>query len=126
MFADAVNTVSPTYAREIQTMEFGCSALEGLLTNYHWKLSGIVNGCDYTHWNPATDKHLAAPYTPETVFDNKPLCSGVPQKRFHLPEEPKAPVLGMVARLVGQKGIDLGVELRAGFLDLGCQFDCAR
>jgi starch synthase len=120
VFADAVNTVSPTYAREIQTMEFGCG-LEGLLTNYHWKLSGIVNGCDYTHWNPATDKHIIAPYTPETVFDNKPLCKAALQKRFHLPEDPKTPVLGMIARLVSQKGIDLVLSAAPGLLDLGCQ-----
>lgn len=120
VFSDGVNTVSPTYAREIQTMEFGCG-LEGLLTNYHWKLSGIVNGCDYTLWNPAIDQHLIAPYAPETVFDNKPLCKAALQKRFHLPEDPKTPVLGMVARLVGQKGIDLVLSAAPGFLDLGCQ-----
>ena len=51
VFADAVTTVSPTYSREIQTREFG-EGLEGLLTSVHWKLSGIVNGCDYEHWNP--------------------------------------------------------------------------
>jgi starch synthase len=120
VFADAVNTVSPTYAREIQTAEFGCG-LEGLLTNYHWKLSGIVNGCDYTHWNPATDKHLAAQYTPEAVFEKKPLCKAALQNRFSLPEDAKAPVLGVVARLVDQKGIDLVLSAARGFLDLGCQ-----
>ncbi|MDY3557075.1 glycogen synthase GlgA [Gemmata sp. JC717] len=120
VFADAVNTVSPTYAREIQTGEFGYG-LEGLLTNLHWKLSGIVNGCDYEHWNPAHDKHIAARYTPENVFENKPLCKADLQRRFNLPEEPTTPVLGMVARLVGQKGIDITLSAAQGFLDLGCQ-----
>ena len=120
VFADAVNTVSPTYAREIQTAEFGCG-LEGLLTNVHGKLSGIVNGCDYEHWNPATDKHIAARYGPENVFERKPKCKADLQRRFKLPEDPKAPVLGVVARLVAQKGIDLVVSAAAGFLDLGCQ-----
>lgn len=120
VFADAVNTVSPTYAREIQTAEFGCG-LEGLLTTYHWKLSGIVNGCDYTHWNPATDRHIAAQYTAETVSEKKPLCKAALQKQFRLPEDAKAPVLGVVARLVGQKGIDLVLSAARGFLDLGCQ-----
>src|SRR4029079_3748439 len=106
IYADAVNTVSPTYAREIQTGEFGCG-LEGLLSGVHWKLSGIVNGCDYEHWDPAHDRHIAAAYTAETVFDKKPLCKADLQKRFHLPDEPKVPVLGMIARLVTQKGIDL-------------------
>ena len=120
VFADAVNTVSPTYAREIQTPS-SAAASKGTLAGVHWKLSGIVNGCDYEHWNPAHDPHLAAPYTPETVFDNKPLCKADLQKRFFLPEDPKAPVLGMVARLVSQKGIDLMLIAAQGFLDLGCQ-----
>jgi starch synthase len=121
VFADAVNTVSPTYAREIQSTEFGCG-LEGLLAGVNWKLSGIVNGCDYEHWNPAHDKHIIAPYTAETVFERKPRCKLDLQRRFNLPEDAKAPVLGMVARLVSQKGIDLVLSAAPGFLDLGCQF----
>ena len=65
------------------------------------------------------DKHLIAPYTPETVFDNKPLCKADLQRRFLLSEEPKTPVLGMVARLVSQKGIDLVLSTAPGLLDLG-------
>jgi starch synthase len=120
VFADAVTTVSPTYAREIQTAEFGCG-LEGLLSSYHWKLTGIVNGCDYTHWNPETDKYIIAPYNVETVFEKKPLCKADLQRRFHLPEDPSRPVLGVVARLVSQKGIDLIISATPGFIDLGCQ-----
>lgn len=120
VYADAVNTVSPTYAREIQTAEFGCG-LEGLLSGLHAKLSGIVNGCDYEHWDPAHDRHIAAPYTRETVFENKPKCKTDMQRRMKLPEDPKAPVLGVIARLVSQKGIDLVLSAAPGFLDLGCQ-----
>jgi starch synthase len=120
VFADAVTTVSPTYAREIQSREYG-EGLEGLLSNLHWKLTGIVNGCDYEHWNPARDARIAAAYTPETVFDKKPLCKADLQRRFHLPESPDAPVLGVVARLVAQKGIDIILSAARGFLDLGCQ-----
>ena len=120
VFADAVNTVSPTYAREIQTAEFGCG-LEGLLAGVRGKLSGIVNGCDYGHWDPATDRTSRRSYTPETVFEHKPLCKADLQRRFDLPEDPNAPVLGMVARLVTQKGIDLVMSAAPGFLDLGCQ-----
>ena len=120
LYADAVNTVSPTYAREIQTATFGYS-LDGFLAGIHGKLSGIVNGCDYENWDPAHDPHIAAPYSPETVFEEKPLCKADMQRRFHLPEDPKAPVLGMIARLVSQKGIDLMMSAAPGFLDLGCQ-----
>ncbi len=120
IFADAVNTVSPTYAREIQRAEFGCG-LEGLLSGIHSKLSGIVNGCDYEQWDPANDVHLAANYTRETVFEKKPLCKADLQRRFGLPEEPDAPVLGIVARLVSQKGLDLVMSAARGFMDLGCQ-----
>ncbi len=120
VFADAVTTVSPTYAREIQTAEFGYG-LEGLLAGVHSKLSGIVNGCDYEHWDPVADRHIAAPYTSKTVFENKPLCKADLQRRFHLPEEPRTPMLGVVARLVSQKGIDLVMSAAPGFLDLGCQ-----
>ena len=120
VFADAVTTVSPTYAREIQTGEYGYG-LEGTLTSFHWKLSGIVNGCDYEHWSPAADRHIAVPYTPETVFESKPLCKADLQQRFNLTQDPKAPVLGVVARLVHQKGIDLVLSAAQGFLDLGCQ-----
>ena len=120
VFADAVTTVSPTYAREVQTAEFGCG-LEGLLAGAGGKLSGIVNGCDYDHWNPATDRHLTVTYTPATVLDRKPLCKADLQKRFHLPERPDTPVLGVIARLVSQKGIDLVLGAAPGLLDLGCQ-----
>ena len=120
IYADAINTVSPTYAREIQTAEFGCG-LEGLLASSRGKLSGIVNGCDYRQWDPAYDSHLAAIYTPETVFEFKPRCKADLQRRFQLPEDPTVPVLGMIARLVTQKGVDLVMSAAPGFLELGCQ-----
>jgi starch synthase len=119
VFADAVNTVSPTYAREVQTPEYGCG-LEGLLREQRGKLSGIVNGVDYDVWDPATDPHLPARYDADTVFDAKPACKAELQRRAGLPVADK-PVLGMIARLVGQKGIDLVLSAAPGFLDLGCQ-----
>jgi starch synthase len=120
VFADAVNTVSPTYAREIHTPEYGCG-LEGLLAQVRSKLSGIVNGVDYDQWDPANDRHIAANYTAADVFEKKPLCKADLQRRFRLPERPDAPVLGVVARLVSQKGIDLILSAAPGLLDLGCQ-----
>jgi starch synthase len=120
VFADAVNTVSPTYAREIQTAEYGCG-LEGLLGQNRHKLSGIVNGVDYGEWDPAGDPHIPARYDTETVFENKPLNKVELQKQYRLPVDPSKPVLGLVARLVSQKGLDLVMSAAPGFLDLGCQ-----
>ena len=120
VFADAVNTVSPTYSREITTPEYGCG-MEGLLIQNQHKLSGIVNGVDYGVWDPAYDPFIPTPYDAETVFETKPLSKAELQKRFGLPVEPNTPVLGMVARLVSQKGIDLVMSAAPGFLDMGCQ-----
>jgi starch synthase len=120
VFADAVNTVSPTYAREVQTAEYGCG-LEGLLVRQRAKLSGIMNGVDYDAWDPAADGHLPAKYDAATVFEHKPRNKAALQERFGLPADPAAPVLGMVARLVSQKGVDLVLSAAPGFLDLGCQ-----
>src|SRR5438552_3137213 len=120
VFADAVNTVSPTYAREIRTPQFGCG-LDGLLSGIGNRLSGIVNGVDYADWDPSSDSHLAAHYTPETVFENKPACKADLQRYCKLPEDSAAPVLGMVARLAFQKGIDLVLSAAKGLIDLGCQ-----
>lgn len=120
VFADAINTVSPTYSREIQTAEYG-NGLEGLLGENRYKLSGIMNGVDYDSWNPATDLNLAANYDVETVFEYKPVNKAELQRKYGLPVDTDKPVLGMVARLVSQKGIDLVLSAAPGFLDLGCQ-----
>lgn len=120
VFADAVNTVSPTYSREIQTPEYGCG-LEGILVEQRHKLSGIMNGADYDVWNPATDPHLAANYDMHNVFEFKPVNKAELQRRFGLPVDTDRPLLGLVARLVSQKGIDLVLGAAPGFLDLGCQ-----
>jgi starch synthase len=120
VFADAVNTVSPTYSWEIQSAQFGCG-LEGLLVQQKHKLSGIMNGADYDDWNPAVDTHLPATYTPATVFEQKPVCKAELQRKFHLPVDTDKPVLGMVARLVPQKGLDLVLGAARGMLDRGAQ-----
>jgi starch synthase len=70
-------------------------------------LTGIVNGTDYAVWDPATDHHLAANYNADTLTQGKPLCKAALQRRYGLPEDRRAPVLSMVARLAEQKGIDL-------------------
>jgi starch synthase len=104
--SDAITTVSPTYAREIQTPYYGCG-LEGVLAERRDRLTGIVNGVDYTVWNSATDPHLAANYDVASVTEKKPICKAALQRRFGLPEKPRVPLLGMVSRLVEQKGIHL-------------------
>jgi starch synthase len=106
VFSDAITTVSPTYAREIQTPYYGCG-LEGVLAERRDRLLGIVNGVDYAVWNPATDPHLAANYDVTKVGENKPICKAALQRRFDLPEKPKVPLFGVVSRLVEQKGIHL-------------------
>jgi starch synthase len=109
VFADAINTVSPRYAEEVQTMVFGCG-LEGVLTERRSVLSGIVNGVDYAVWDPATDPHLAANYDADTAFDRKPACKLELQAQYGLPARPEVPLLGLVARLVEQKGVSLVIQ----------------
>lgn len=120
VFADLLNTVSPTYAREIQTPYYGCG-LQGVLSDRRHRLFGIVNGVDYQIWDPATDPHLPAHYSVEMITPGKSLCKAALQKRCGLPDEPTAPLLGVVARLVEQKGIDLIVHAAPALLEDGAQ-----
>jgi starch synthase len=105
--ADAVTTVSATYAREIQTAAHGAK-LEGVLRARGEALAGIVNGVDYAVWNPATDPALAARYDAED-FANKTRCKGALQKELGLAIDAAAPLVAYVGRLVEQKGIDVAV-----------------
>ena len=120
VFADLINTVSRTYAREIQTSYYGCG-LQGVLAQRRQFLSGIMNGADYGEWDPATDSHLAANYDAETVSQGKPQCKTALQRHFGLAQEPRRPLLGVVARLVEQKGVDLWVGTAGALLDGGVQ-----
>ncbi|HEV8097107.1 MAG TPA: glycogen synthase GlgA [Burkholderiales bacterium] len=107
-YASAITTVSPTYAREIQTPEFG-AGLDGLLRARSAHLVGILNGIDYTTWNPATDAHLACRYSMDDLR-GKSVNKAALQRALGLPEIAEIPLLGMVGRLVEQKGIDLLIE----------------
>jgi starch synthase len=102
--ADAVTTVSPTYAREISTS--AGHGLDGVLAARGTSLLGILNGVDYGVWNPATDASLAARYDAEDVT-NKTRCRGALQRELGLPLDPVAPLIASVGRLVEQKGTDL-------------------
>lgn len=120
VFADWINTVSPTYAQEIQTRYFGCG-LQGVLTMRHGQLSGIMNGIDDRVWNPATDKLIPANYTVDTVRQGKPLCKAALQRRYGLAPQPHTPLLGMIARLADQKGVDLLLEILPALMNEGVQ-----
>jgi starch synthase len=109
-FADSINTVSPRYAQEIQSPPLGCG-LEGVLQFRHDVLSGILNGIDPHDWNPAGDPHLPAKYTADTVARGKPICKAALQKELGLPQEPAAPLVGIVGRLIDQKGFDLTADV---------------
>ncbi|GAB6039447.1 glycogen synthase GlgA [Endothiovibrio diazotrophicus] len=104
-YADWITTVSPTYAEEIRTPDFGW-AMEGLLSARAGRLTGILNGIDYEEWDPQNDPFLPAHYSVKEPA-GKALCKAELQRRFELPEEEDTPLLGHVGRLVDQKGIDL-------------------
>ncbi len=106
VFSDAVTTVSPTYAQEIQTDKFGCG-LQGVLQHHCGKLRGILNGIDVDLWNPETDPAIPMPYTKETVQHGKSKCKKRLQEHFKLSQQPSTPVCGMISRMSEQKGFDL-------------------
>ncbi|UCN00812.1 glycogen synthase GlgA [Sulfurimonas sp. SWIR-19] len=103
--ADAVTTVSKKYALEIQTPEFGFG-LDGHIRVHNHKLFGILNGVDYTEWNPAVDKFLAQNYDVGNMR-GKLTCKEDLQKHFHLAVRDDVPLIGFVGRFVKQKGIEL-------------------
>lgn len=102
--ASAITTVSPTYAQEIRTPEFGMG-LDGLITQRAGDLYGIVNGIDVDVWNPAGDTHLAATYTAKTLKARKANRAAL-EERFSLDSD-NGPIVCVVSRLTWQKGIDL-------------------
>ncbi len=105
VFADMINTVSPNYAREITTPAFGCG-LEELLKSRSDRLTGILNGADYSQWNPARDPYLKKTYNAYSI-ERKAENKADLQARFRLPCEPQTPLIGLIGRLVEQKGFDL-------------------
>lgn len=112
--ADAVTTVSQRYAWEITTAEGG-EGLDGVLRSQQWKLHGILNGLDNDYWNPATDKHLAHPYSLDDLSGKKHQRQILLQE-FGLEDRP---TIGVVSRFAEQKGIDLIANAAQGLMDLG-------
>jgi len=126
VFADAITTVSPTYAREIQHAPGGCG-LEGVLASRSGVLAGIVNGIDTNVWNPRTDRHIPRMYGPDDVAEGKYAARVALAARLgHAAPDPR-PLVALVGRLVEQKGIELVIEMlgrvagqgRARFVILG-------
>ena len=117
--ADKVSTVSPTYAGEILDPWFS-HGLDGLLRQKQYKLCGILNGIDTDVYNPETDPNLAAHYNADTFPEGKAACKKDLQEQFGLQQD-GSPVMGMVTRLVGHKGVDLVRSVAEGLLDQGIQ-----
>ncbi|HIG65467.1 MAG TPA: glycogen synthase GlgA [Methyloprofundus sp.] len=118
--ADHITTVSPTYALEIQTADYGYG-LEGLLHHRHHELNGIINGIDVEVWNPETDPRIAQNYGIDSLA-KKAGNKAALQQHFSLPEEPATPLIGLIGRLVDQKGIDLVIDCLDELINYPVQF----
>jgi starch synthase len=119
LYADLINTVSKKYALEIQTPEFG-ERMDGLFRKRAQDLHGIVNGIDYEELNPATDKFIYENYTAESIERKKENKKAL-QKEMGLPVS-DTPLIGIITRLVDQKGLDLIAAIFEQIMDLGVQF----
>ena len=119
MMADAVSTVSPTYARELHHHRYGMG-LEGVAYLVDTKLQGILNGIDMDHYDPAKDPRLPAHFDADHM-KGKAACKADLQEVFGLEKEARFPLFCLVARLVEQKGVELIRELLPRMMDLGCQ-----
>ena len=119
VYADRVNTVSPTYAKEIQTEEYGCG-LDKLLQYYSDKLSGIINGVNAEEWNPKIDNKIYVNFTENTLKQkNKNKISL--QKEIHLNIDDNLPLLSLISRLAEQKGIDLVIDVLSDIKNINAQ-----
>ena len=117
VFADRVTTVSPGYAKEILTPQFGCS-LDGVLREHSSKLAGILNGIDTDVWNPSTDSSLPGNFGPGEMSGKK-ICKRALERETGLDPYPEGLLLGMVSRLTEQKGIDLVIDAAEHIVNSG-------
>ena len=117
---DKITTVSKRYAEEIQTEQYGMG-LEGVFIDRRQDLYGIVNGVDYAIWDPRHDQAIQARYSADDMA-GKPECKMALQKAFDLPEEPDTAVIGMIGRLVDQKGFDLVAKAMEDLMARRLQF----
>lgn len=107
--SDAITTVSPHYAKEILTEEFGFG-LHGVLKDVENRLFGILNGIDYDEWSPETDRYIVKNYNDKTVTEGKKICKKDLLTNFGLTPDIKKPVFGIISRLVEQKGWDIIID----------------
>jgi starch synthase len=115
IFSDYLTTVSPTYAEEIKTLEYG-HGLDGVVRGRADRLTGILNGVDYTAWNPERDKVIAAGYSPRDL-SGKAACKQSLIEQMGLPSSvTELPLIGIVSRFAGQKGFDLIEQIAAELL----------
>ena len=119
-FADAITTVSPTYAREIQEEALGFG-LQGVLRDHADRLQGILNGIDTLVWNPSVDTFIPQRYDASTVKSGKQANKAALQARCHLNADPGAMLFGVVSRLTQQKGIDLILQVAGEIIAEGGQ-----
>ncbi len=119
IYSDAVATVSPQYAREIQTVEFGCG-LQGVLQSRGESVIGILNGLDYKYWDPSRERAIDFNYSPED-FGNKLKNKSVLQKKVGLPVKERVPLFGFVSRLSHQKGLDLLAQAMPQLMNMDIQ-----
>jgi len=118
-YSNRITTVSPTYALEIQTSEYGYG-LEGLLSHKYNILSGIINGMDLKQWNPSTDTSISEPYDVNSL-DKKLINKTSLQARSSLPVNKSVPLFGLISRLVEQKGIDLILDCLQEMVEMPLQ-----
>ena len=119
-YADLLTTVSPRYAREITTQEFGCG-LDAVLRARHDSLVGILNGVDYDEWNTTANPHLKHPYSVEDL-SGKAAGKTALQQEMGLPPDPKVPLFGSITRLADQKGVDIQLGALEEMLSSHMQF----
>ncbi len=115
VFADAINTVSPHYAEEMQTYEYGCG-LEGVLRHRGEAITGILNGIDMVEWDPARDEEIVARYDWTTWREGKAACKMALQKELGLLVSPTTPLIGSIGRLASQKGWALNLPVMEKWL----------
>lgn len=119
LMADAVSTVSPTYARELHDKAYGCG-LQGVADAVEYKLYGVLNGINMDHYDPTKDTRIPYAFSVDDM-SGKEKCKASIQEKFGLTKEAHWPLLASVARLVEQKGVELIKDILPGLMDMGVQ-----
>ena len=114
-YCDGITSVSPNYAKELLT-DLGSHGLSGILSHRANRLFGVLNGCDYTQWDPKTDHHIEANFD-DADLTGKAKCKKALQKTAKLPQKKKVPMIGMVCRLTAQKGFGYIVPILEQLLE---------